>query len=218
MLSLLKNKKSVFSFLTFLLLQVFICNSVLANSANEVKLFTERFAADVGDIYKNLHHTEQQKYDKLVELIKKRIDFDWISRFTLGFHWEDMTEDQQQEYLVNYKKFLIKTYAPKFKGYTVDNFTALDVIDLEDGEYMIECEYIDPNNDNTVMDVQMFVRIYDYDGEKLFFDIVGEGISFIQTQRSEIDSAIATKGIDRFLSDLAEKVNGNKTASINERW
>lgn len=218
MLNFLQNKKLLSllsSFLVVLFLQIFACNSVLADNMNEAKVFTERFANDIGEINAKPEWSEQKKYDTLVELIKERIDFDWVSRFALGFHWEDMNESQKQKYLVNYKKFLIQTYVPKFKKYTNENFKVLDVVDIEDGEYIVECKFKDPDTE-TIIEVQMFVRIYEYDGEKLFFDIVGEGISFIQMQRSEIDSAIATKGVDRFLDDLVDKVNGNKTVSARK--
>jgi ABC-type transporter MlaC component len=40
-------------------------------------------------------------------------------------------------------------------------------------------------------------------------DFIAEGISLIETQRSEFDSAIKNIGIEQFLLDLNSKINAN---------
>lgn len=211
MKSFLKNFTKTIIVISFFISTLHIqdCFAKTKSPSTQVKEFTESFVVNVRDINTNPNFTTQQKHNKLADLVRETIDFDWISRFAVGIHWDNMNKEQKMTYLENYREFLIETYIPKFEDYTPDNFTIFNIIDIEDGEYIVEGEYKDPDNNDIPMDIQMFVRIYP-DSEKLFFDIVGEGISFIQTQRSEIDSTIARKGVNHFLIELQNRVK-NKT-------
>ena len=49
-------------------------------------------------------------------------------------------------------------------------------------------------------------RVKDYKGKLVILDFIAEGISLIETQRSEFNSAISKNGLDSFLDDLEERV------------
>jgi len=49
-------------------------------------------------------------------------------------------------------------------------------------------------------------RVKERNGKLVVLDFVTEGISLIETQRSEFNSAISEKGIEKFIEDLAVRV------------
>ncbi len=97
---------------------------------------------------------------------------------------------------------MINTYGPKFKNYNGKKFEVLSV-EQQNGFYVAKCEFI-PRDSNNSINVQF--RVKDRDGKLLVLDFVTEGISLIETQRSEFSSAISEKGMDKFMNDLAERV------------
>ena len=101
---------------------------------------------------------------------------------------------------------MINTYGPKFKNYNGKSFKVISV-DQQSGFYVAKCEFL-PKDSNVPIDVQF--RVKDRNGKLVVLDFVTEGISLIETQRSEFNSAISEKGMDKFIVDLAKRVQDLK--------
>ena len=81
-------------------------------------------------------------------------------------------------------------------------------VNQQGGFYIAKSEFL-PKDSNVPIDVQFKVK--ERNGKLVILDFIAEGISLIETQRSEFNSAISQKGVEKFLSDLEVRVKNLKS-------
>lgn len=175
-------------------------------AANKVKIENAgNFVDDIGNkIIKVAGEkiSEEKKKDKIIAIIDKVIDAEWIARFVLGKSYKIVNDTQKQSFTKLYREFMINTYGPKFKNYNGRKFTVLKVTEQK-GFYVAKSEFL-PRDSN--MPVSVDFRVKERDGKFVILDFIAEGVSLIETQRSEFNSTISEKGMDQFLMDLKARV------------
>ena len=168
---------------------------------NEVRVFVEKVGNDIVGIA-NQKIPEAKKREKIIAIVDSVIDADWIARFVLGKNYKTATDKQRAEFLKLYRDFMINTYGPKFKNYDGRKFTVNEV--TQQSSFLVAKAEFLPRDSNVAISVDFRVKKR---GDKLvILDFIAEGISLIETQRSEFNSAIATQGMDEFLKNLGERV------------
>ncbi len=146
--------------------------------------------------------SEEKKKDKIITLIDDSIDSDWISRFVLGKNYKNISSENRSKFSKLYREFMINTYGPKFRNYNGRKFEVIEVVE-QSGFFVAKAEFL-PKDSNVPISVDF--RVKERNGKLVILDFIAEGISLIETQRSEFNSAISQKGIDQFLIDLEERV------------
>ena len=152
---------------------------------------------------------ESKKRDKIISVIDDAIDADWLARFVLSRNYKTSTEAHKERFTKLYRDFMINTYGPKFKNYNGKKFTVNEVTE-QNGFYIAKAEFL-PRDNNVPISVNF--RVKERNGKLMILDFIAEGVSLIETQRSEFNSAIAQKGMDQFLDDLAERVKQLKESN-----
>lgn len=194
---------------TAIFFTVFCASSVSAQETDKtasVKKFVEEVGNKVVTIANDLKTPDAKRREKIITVIDEAIDPDWISRFVLGKNYKTSTKAQQVHFTKLYRDFMINTYGPKFKNYNGRKFTVKEVAE-QGGFYVAKAEFL-PHESNVAISVDF--RVKERNGRLLILDFIAEGISLIETQRSEFNSAIAQKGMDKFLDELTERVNNLK--------
>lgn len=141
---------------------------------------------------------KEMEYKKFTEDI---VDAKWVSRFILGAHWKEITSEQRANFQDLYKEYLLENYMPKLQDYNKD-IVVLKVEKQRDKVFMAQTKTKDPNN----KDINVNFRIIENEGKLYITDIIPEGISFIGSQRSDVDNAITQKGYDNFIKELKGKI------------
>jgi phospholipid transport system substrate-binding protein len=153
--------------------------------------------------------SESKKRDKIISVIDSAIDADWLAHFVLSKNYKTSTEAQKERFTKLYRDFMINTYGPKFKNYNGKKFTVNEVIE-QNSFYIAKAEFL--SRDGNVP-ISVNFRVKERNGKLMILDFIAEGVSLIETQRSEFNSAIAQKGMDQFLEDLAERVRQLKESN-----
>ncbi len=133
----------------------------------------------------------QDRKNQIIKLLDSAVDSKWIARFVLARNYRAATKEQFTEFQKLYRDFVIYTYAPSFKGYNGEKFKIEEV--LNQGKYfMVKCALITKDNP----DINLAFRLKKKKDSEEFaiLDIIAEGVSLIETQRSEFNSVIAEKG------------------------
>jgi phospholipid transport system substrate-binding protein len=188
----------------FALLLCFCSNSFAQNIDNNeaVRKYIDNFGNKIISIAANKKITSEQRKDRIIDEIDKTIDSSWISRFVLGKNYRNFSDPQKERFKELYRQFMINTYAPKFKDYNGKKFTVLSV-EKQKIFYVARCEFL-PHDSNTPISFDFRVRAKN--NKLLVLDFVAEGVSLIETQRSEFDSAISKNGISKFIEDMENRV------------
>lgn len=150
----------------------------------------------------NENLTEKKKEDKIIAIIDTAIDVDWISKFVLSKNYKTSSEPQKERFKKLYRQFMINTYGPKFKNYNGRRFDVTEIKE-QNSFYIAKSEFL-PRDTDVAISVNF--RVKEKDGKLFILDFVAEGVSLIETQRSEFNSAISQNGMDKFLDDLELKV------------
>lgn len=188
----------------FILLAFFSSKS-FANDIEEVKEvrgFIDSVGKNIIEIAKNDKLGEEQKRQDIIKVIDQSIDPDWISRFVLGINYRTASAEQISKFSDLYRRFMINTYGPKFKDYNGKSFTVTEV-EPQKRLYLVRAEFM-PADSNVPILVDF--RVKKQNGKVYILDFITEGISLIETQRTEFNSAISNLGMEGFLSSMSDKV------------
>jgi len=193
----------------YFLLLVTFSNNLHAQDSQKIAS-VKAFVEDVGN---KIIHTagekslsEEKKREKIIAIVDQSIDSLWISRFVLGNNYKTASDSQREKFSDLYRQFMINTYGPKFKNYNGRKFTVIKVSEQK-GFFVAEAEFL-PKDSDVAIDTDF--RVKERDGKLVILDFIAEGISLIETQRSEFNSAILQKGMDSFLVDLGTRVDNLK--------
>lgn len=201
-------KKLVSAILLVLIFQ--LPSQLLAKDVKmeEVKAFINKVG---GEIIKSANNTEsspEERKAKIISVIDNAIDSQWISRFVLGKNYRMASDEQKATFMNLYRDFMINTYGPKFQNYNGEKFEVTDV--TEQGRfYMAKAEFLPKDSKTPIL---VAFRVKENGGQLVILDFIAEGISLIETQRSEFNSAISRDGIDKFLQDLKVRTDNLKNS------
>lgn len=174
-----------------------------------------KYVQDIGNqalaVIRNNALNKSQKQAKLETVFSNAVDFQWVGRFVMGRFWKQATEEQKNQYLAQYQKFLLLNYTSRFASHTSGIFKVTSSRDDGDGEFTVSTQMQagDSNGDPVLVDY----RIRQMAGSYKIFDVIVEGVSLLTTQRSEFASVITDKGIDYLIKQLADKSAAGELAA-----
>lgn len=187
-----------------LFLAIFSQSALAQDASNKTKVsdFVNGVGNKIISVASEKGLSEEQKKAKIIGVVDNVIDAEWIARFVLGKNYKTISDEQRSKFAKLYRDFMINTYGPKFKNYNGRKFDVTDVVE-QSGFFVAKAEFL-PKDSNVPINVDF--RVKDRDGKLVILDFIAEGVSLIETQRSEFNSAISQKGIDQFLVDLDARV------------
>ena len=102
------------------------------------------------------------------------------------------------------EQLLFSNYVLFYADYLSLQKTYTPITDTCKYYYILDC----PINTAYIVNLE---PVYDENNKYYITDIITEGISFISSQRSEVNSIINSKGFDAFLTELETKNNGQRS-------
>lgn len=190
------------------LFTIFLLFSINVNAnENELQEEARKFIENIGNkiiaVAKEKKYSESLKRQKIIDIVDSSIDPSWISRFVLGKNFKNFNDQQKTKFTKLYRDFMIYTYGPKFKDYNGRKFQ-VNEISFKNNTYLVKSEFLPKDSDIPIL---VDFKVKRNEEGFLILDFIAEGISLIETQRSEFNSVISEKGIDKFLEDLEVKIN-----------
>lgn len=184
--------------------------SLIASSAQAdtkaARAYVDGIAAKALDIVKT-SDSLPAKQDRLEKMFSSVVDIPFIGRFVLGRHWNTITPEQQKEYLAAYEPFLLKGYVGRIAKYSGQSYRITNA--RNDGEHtLVTMEIIDPGNPSVFVDYRLRQQGKDFK----VTDIVVEGVSLLNTQRSEFNAVMRNRGIEHLINALKQKAAANTAA------
>ena len=198
-------KNNIFKILVFITL--FIVNVNAENKViteNDVETFITNMSTKSNSILNNTETTDIQKEIEYKNFTGEIVDSDYVARFILATNWRTLTVEQQQEFQTLYKEYLMENYIPKLKDYNQD-LTVNKIEKLRDKVYIAQTTTKD--KDGRLVNVNF--RVIEKNGELYIIDIIPEGISFISSQRTDVNNSISKNGYNGFIKELKSKIKGN---------
>lgn len=172
------------------------------NSQSPSELVKSRATALL-DSVASQRETLKNNPDQLYSLVKGKLlpvfDFEFTSRLVLGRHWRDASDDQRQEFKDAFLDFLVHNYANGLLKYQNNKIDFLPVRgDVDPRHTIVQTKvYLD---DGTAVPVDYVLHKTD-DSWKIF-DVIIEGISYVNNYRQQFGSEIDQKSLAELIQRL----------------
>jgi phospholipid transport system substrate-binding protein len=146
----------------------------------------------------------EQREQELGELFDRSFHLTTVSRFVLGRHWRNASQDQRDIYQQVFREFIVKSYSKRFSGFAGERLTITSM--RPEGEYdTIVFSHLEQSDGEST---RVAWRIRRYADDFKIIDVIVEGISMLITQRDAFSSVIRNSGgeLDGLITLLQDKV------------
>ncbi len=149
---------------------------------------------------KKLNQADRQM--KFRKLLNQYFDVSGVGKWVLGRYWRRASKEQRTEYLNLFEDLIVGTYAKRFKEYTAEKLSISNTTSR--GNSAIVHSMMERKD---AKGLRIDWRVNFPDGNYKIIDIMVEGVSMAQTQRSEFSSVIRRNGgkVSGLLSALRGK-------------
>ncbi len=171
----------------------------------QAKIFIGGLAGDAISALTLPGSTEKQRSQRFRQLLNENFAVKTIARWVLGRHWKKATKAERSEYLDLFEKLLIVTYVGRFSSYSgevlkIDRTTTSGKSDVTVYSSIVREQSQPP--------LHVDWRVRSRNNTLKIVDVIVEGVSMGQTQRSEFASVIRQNGgkIEGLLAVLRKRV------------
>lgn len=149
--------------------------------------------------------SRDERKDRMRLMMTEFFHVPGIAQWVMGRFWRQASSLERDEYVRLYEDLMVESYVDRFATYSGESLVIVKS-DARNGKDVIVTSTL--NRPLTNEPIQVDWRVRAYDGAYKVVDIMVEGVSMGQTQRSEFASAIKNNGgdISEFLSELRERV------------
>ena len=178
-----------------------------ANGAHQfIQTLSDRTVAQLAG-NKNSNAEQQRRFRTL---LNENFDIKLLGRWALGRHWRKATKLERTEYLAQFEEFLVATYSNRFRQITTERIAVASASTRYNKLAIVHSRLLRASQ----KPVRIDWRVAYPHGQYKIVDIIVEGISMLQTQRSEFGSVIRQNGgkVSGLITALRDK-----TRSLNKK-
>lgn len=148
-------------------------------------------------------------YDVVREDVLPYFNFQLITRFALGRHWNDATEEQREQFTEELTTLMLRTYSQPLLEYDGEEVGfGSERVDEDRGRASMQMEIRQPDGPAIPLTYQF--RWHDENGWQVY-DVVVEGISLVTNYRDTFNSEIRRNGMDGLIQRLRERNRRGET-------
>jgi phospholipid transport system substrate-binding protein len=142
---------------------------------------------------------------KFRKLLHDYFAYKTIGAWVLGRFWRRATEAERNEYFDLFEQLLVETYVDRFARYPGASLKVTQALNSGDSDVVVSTLL---NRSDGQPPVKVDWRLRAREGNYKIIDLMVEGLSMGQTQRSEFASVIRQNGgtVEGLLSELRKKV------------
>ncbi len=142
---------------------------------------------------------------RLREMMNEYFFVPGIAQWVLGRFWRQASKEERDEYVSLFEALMIESYVDRFATYNGETLNIIKT-DVRNKKDVIVSSTL--NRPETADAIQIDWRVRSNGTAFKIIDIMVEGVSMGQTQRSEFASSIKNNGGDiaKFLTELRERV------------
>lgn len=143
---------------------------------------------------------------KLVSLVNEYVlphfDFDRMSKWVMGKHWQKMTPEQRKRFVTEFRNLLVRTYVTSLMDYADQkiNYSPFRG-DLASGDVTVRSEVSQPGG----FPVPINYRLSNETGDWKVYDVTIDDVSLIANYRTSFGNEVRTVGVDALLEKMATR-------------
>jgi phospholipid transport system substrate-binding protein len=139
---------------------------------------------------------------EIMRIVDDYFNYSEMARRALGRPWKEQCPEKQREFVNLFRQLLFNTYMDKVENYTAANEKVLYEGEQIEGNYALVKTRITGYGNK---DIQVDYKLYADGGQWQVYDVVVEGISFINNYRQQFNSILTNEPFDNLLARMREK-------------
>ncbi|MDY0882848.1 ABC transporter substrate-binding protein [Dongia soli] len=143
------------------------------------------------------------RYKKLEPVIQNTFDVPIMARIAVGQEWTNMPADKKSAILEVFTRYMITTYASRFKAFSGQSFSVGDVKQPNADRKLVESKIIRANGEPVQLN---YVFRQGDDGWKIIDIYLSGTISEMARMRSDFSETIRSGGADALIKVLEQKI------------
>jgi len=177
----------------------------------------ENTIQSVAESLKTLLHDNQERiktdkayvYQLASNVVAPRMDFNKLSGLALGKHWRRATPEQKKEFMHQFQRLLVRTYATAFNEFGEWSLRFIPRRDAADAEnVLVRSEVLRPG----APPVSVKYRMHKKEGEWFAYDVVIEGISLVTNYRTTFAKEVRRNGMQGLIKRVT-KLNNQRIST-----
>ena len=153
---------------------------------------------------------ENNRDDKTIhsvieQMILPHFDFRKMSQWVLGKNWRQGTPEEQDRFVSEFQKLLVRTYSSALKQYHGEPVRVVSSYSDSDGRITtVKTEVKQAGGPVIPIDYKLYAR----DSDWKVFDVAVDGVSLVASYRTHFNEKIGANGLPALIDELAAKNAG----------
>ncbi|WP_119300990.1 ABC transporter substrate-binding protein [Dongia deserti] len=144
------------------------------------------------------------RYEKLAPVIEQTFDVPVMAKIAIGSEWTSFTADEKERMLDAFNRYMVTTYAARFKSYKGQKFQVGDVKQPAEDRSLVETKIIRSNGDPVALNY--LFRPSAGGGWKIIDVYFSGAISEMARMRSDFSSTVTGGGANALIAALERKI------------
>jgi len=152
--------------------------------------------------------TLRQRRGEILTIVDEYFNFEEMAKRALGRPWKDQPDNKRKEFVGLFRQLLFNTYISRVESYTGSNEQVSYDSEKVDGDYaMVKTRVITADRQTYQIDY----RLRQESEQWKVYDVIVEGVSFVENYRSQFASILVNESFDNLLKKLRDKVNATNS-------
>jgi phospholipid transport system substrate-binding protein len=144
------------------------------------------------------------RYQKLEPVIRDTFDVPVMAKIAIGSEWTAFSADEKERMLDAFNRYMVTTYAARFKSYKGQRFEVGEVKQPADNRSLVETRIIRSNGDPVALN---YLFRPSEDGSWKIIDVYLSGaISEMARMRSDFSATVTGGGANALIAALEKKI------------
>lgn len=153
--------------------------------------FIQSIANETVSVLQDESLQTDQRTERLGALFNRHFAVEEIAQFVLGRHWRTASESERETYVELFRDFIVFGYAQRFGDFAGERLRVRGASAVDDNTAIVNSEIVRPGQQSNV---RVDWRVMETNGSFQIHDVVVEGVSMAQTQRSDFAATIRQRG------------------------
>ncbi|MEN6439196.1 MAG: ABC transporter substrate-binding protein [Syntrophobacter sp.] len=150
----------------------------------------------------------RQRRGEILTIVDEYFNFEEMAKRALGRPWKDQPDNKRKEFVGLFRQLLFNTYISRVESYTGANEQISYDSEKIDGDYAVVKTRVITSDRQTY---QIEYRLRQEGEQWRVYDVIVEGVSFVENYRSQFASILANESFDSLLKKLRDKVNATNS-------
>lgn len=142
----------------------------------------------------------QGRRDRIGPVVERSFDLPFITRFTLGRYWSDLSAEQRDNAVVVFARLTIAHYAARFNGFSGQQFKSLSSEPAPKGREFVRT-VLKVDSDPTE-NVTLDYLLHETEKKWRIINVIANGVSDLSLKRADYGAAIKAGGLDSLIAKL----------------